>query len=704
MNTAAEPKPALMRRSKAELADEVIALRRRLNDLNALAGEDQGQLLDAIMHVSEGFALFDGEDRLVLYNDVYREMYGFSDADLAPGTPLKQLIELNVRRGMLGKERAAKTMRRRTQIYGKTDETFEVPLAGGRWVQIRDRRTSAGGTVSIHADVTMRKQSEQALQAAKEQAEAAADARSEFVAVVSHEVRTPMNGVLGMARLLRDTTLDPEQRECVETIVASGEALLTILDNLLDISKLDADKLELETAPFIVADVVQQSVAVMAAPAQQKGLMLVSDVDVGLPAVVTGDPHRLRQVLLNLISNAIKFTTHGKVLVTAQVESGDGDNVVLAFAVADSGVGISPEVQAKLFRDYTQGAVDVARKYGGTGLGLAICRRLVDLMGGEIGVDSTPGVGTTFRFTVSLAIDRDTDVAELRRHRASPIPAGDRVTAVRPLRVLQVEDNAANRNVVEKTLARAGHRVFSVGDGAEALTALAAAGAVGGFDIVLMDRHMPEMDGNEATRRIRQLTGPERAVPIIGITAGATKAEMKSCLEAGMNAVLSKPLDGIELLAEMVRLTSSGPESVTAKPEADRPVLMVDDTRSSRVVARNQLAKLGLECDLAASGAEALRMVETRDYAIIFADISMPEMDGLELTQRLRQIERIRARNVPIFAVTGHTNTADHKRFRAAGMVDILVKPATIRQMADVIDRWYPTGADADAGEGDSAD
>jgi len=349
MTATTETKSALIERSKDELADEVIALRRRLNDLDALAGEGRGQLLDAIMHVSEGFALFDGEDRLVMYNDVYREMYGFSDADLKPGTPLKQLIELNVSRGMLGQDRAAKTMRRRTEIYGKTDETFEVPLAGGRWVQIRDRRTSTGGTVSIHADVTMRKQTEEALQVAKEQAEAAADARSEFVAVVSHEVRTPMNGVLGMARLLRGTRLDEEQRECVDVVVASGEALLTILDNLLDISKLDADKLELETVPFIVADVVQQSVALMAAPAQQQGLALTSELDPALPAVVLGDPHRLRQVLLNLISNAVKFTAQGSVSVTARVDAVAGDDAVLAFEVTDTGAGITPEVQEKLF-------------------------------------------------------------------------------------------------------------------------------------------------------------------------------------------------------------------------------------------------------------------------------------------------------------------------------------------------------------------
>ncbi|MCH7864138.1 MAG: response regulator, partial [Proteobacteria bacterium] len=655
-----------------------------LSQAREAAETAEARLMDAIENISEGFALFDADQRIMLCNSMYRDIYGYDEADTAPGASLAELTQLDIERGVLAKEQGGEEMmRRRTEIYGETQETFDVPLAGGRWVQIRDRPTSGGGTVSIHTDITERKRAEAVLTTAKEQAEQDALAKSDFVAMVSHEIRTPMNGVLGMARLLRDTDLDDEQRENVDTVIASGEALLRIIDDLLDISKLDANKLELESSPFNAADVVAQSMAVMAPRAEEKGLAFTSTVDPAVPPVLIGDSHRLRQVLLNLISNAIKFTEKGSVdvRVTRAMESGDG--VILTFAVSDTGMGISAEAQEKLFGEYTQASMEVTRKYGGTGLGLSICRRLIGLMGGEISIDSAPGEGSTFSFTASFAAASEADAAKLLEqaddHEAVPAFAG---APARSLKILQVEDNATNRDVAEKILTRAGHRVVNVENGIEALAII----ETGGFDVVLMDRDMPEMDGIEATRRIRALDGPLASIPIVGITASAIKRQVDECLDAGMNVCLTKPVGIRELRATVERL-AGGADGETGDG-ARLPILVVDDDAVGRAVAEKQLAKLNVPCETAENGAQALEMAAAGRYRVILADISMPEMDGLEFTRRLRETEHEGGRRTPVIAVTGHVGRDDRDRFLDAGMDDVLTKPLAFETLVQVLDRW----------------
>ncbi len=533
------------------------------------------------------------------------------------------------------------------------------------------------GTVQ---DITEHKRIENVLKEAKEQAEKAADMKSEFVAVVSHEVRTPMNGVLGMARLLRDTNLDVEQREDVDIIISSGEALLTIIDDLLDISKLDADKLKLEEIPFIAADLVEQAMAIMIPWAEEQNLELTSTVDTAIPAVLIGDPHRLRQVLLNLMSNALKFTPNGSVSVNTKLQSATNDSAILMFSVKDTGVGISPEAQRKLFADYSQGSVDVARKYGGTGLGLAICRRLVNMMDGEISLESILDEGTTFRFSATFKIDHATNVQEFRKSMLTHTPEHMAMKGKsRTLRVLQVEDNPVNRLVAEKTLARAGHHIVNAGDGIEALSILE--NEI--FDIILMDRHMPEMDGLEATRRIRSMVTPLASIPIVGITASAIKTELQSCLDAGMNAVLSKPLDSAKLLETLDRLSNARINLAVSDP-----VLVIDDTLINRTVAQKKFQKLGVDCDLASSGSEALKMTGINKYSVIFSDISMPDMDGLEFTRRLREQQASHERCTPVIAMTSHASRSDHATFLSAGMNDVLVKPVLIENLAMILNRW----------------
>lgn len=669
---------------------ERVGAEEKLLAANKIAEEAQARLLDAIESISEGFALFGADDRLILNNSHYMKLYDYSADEVGPGTSIAEVTALDYLKGVLAPEFASEeTLRQRAEDFGKTQDTYDIPLADGKWLQVRDRPTSAGGTVSIHSDITERKLAEEVLEKARDDAEAAAQAKSDFVAVVSHEVRTPMNGVLGMARLLQDTPLNEEQQECVDTVVGSGEALLTIIDDLLDISKLEADKLQLETISFIATDVVDQSMAVMSARAEEKSLIFKYSIDPDLPAVLIGDPFRLRQVLLNLISNAIKFTEGGTITVGVKVKQAKDDVANIVFAVSDTGQGVSEENQSKLFSEYSQASVDVARKYGGTGLGLAICRRLVEMMGGEISLESELGKGSTFSFNAVFAIDVETDPADLRLGTSGDAAFLHANTGGLPsLRILQVEDNAINRLVAERILDRAGHEVVNANNGVEAMAMIESGER---FDLILMDRHMPEMNGIETTRRIREIDGPVASVPIIGLTAGALERELEACRDAGMDEVLTKPVDTIELVSTMARLIL-GDESQNLL-SAQLPVLVVDDTRVNRTVAKRQLAKLGIECDLAESGEAALELMNSNAYSIILTDITMPGMDGMELASRIRGSEAESVRQMPVIAMTGNASMEDRERYLGSGMDDVLVKPVVIEDLAAVLGRWLSKSA-----------
>jgi len=409
-------------------------------------------------------------------------------------------------------------------------------------------------------DITERKEAEEALLHAKEQAEALAQSKSEFVAVVSHEVRTPMNGVLGMARLILDTELDEEQYEYAETIVRSGESLLTILNDLLDISKLEAGRLDLETIPFDPRETLEDTISIMATRAGDKGFDLRANIDENVPGVLKGDPNRLRQILFNLVSNAIKFTSEGHVEISMAAVPISDEKIEFQLAVRDTGSGISKEVQEKLFTPYTQASADVARKYGGTGLGLNICRRLADLMGGEITLESKMDLGSTFRLTVPFGIGTAVELEALRRE-TKPLASELWQRPGVQLSILLVEDNEINLRVAIRMLEKQGHQIDYVENGLEAVKAIESKP----FDVILMDRHMPVMDGIEATRRIRALQGRVASTPIIGVTAAANQQEIGACLVAGMDDVITKPIDPVALTKALGKFSrSSGTPDVVA--------------------------------------------------------------------------------------------------------------------------------------------
>jgi PAS domain S-box-containing protein len=435
--------------------------------------------------------------------------------------------------------------------------------ADGRWRYIEmmamnrfDDRVVAA-LVLNYRDITYRKQVENELHAAKEAAEAANRAKSEFLANMSHEIRTPMNGILGMTQLALEAASREEQNEYLGLVKSSGEALLVLINDILDLSKIEAGRLELEQIPFNLRALVDSTVKSMEWRSAEKELALTAQVKDTVPAQVVGDPTRLRQVLVNLLGNAIKFTDEGRVSLHVDMEADAGGDVALHFAVEDTGIGIPADKQQLIFEAFTQADGSTSRKYGGSGLGLAICARVVEMMDGHVWVDSAPGRGSTFHFTSVFGRGAEPIVES---------PAASAAPAVRALNVLLAEDNPVNRLLATKLLERDGHRVTTANDGCEALEKLAA----DHFDVVLMDVQMPELNGFEATAAIReQERGTGRHQFIVAITAHALKGDRERCLQAGMDSYVSKPVGRAELaavLAEAAEHVKHHPDAVGVNP------------------------------------------------------------------------------------------------------------------------------------------
>ena len=527
-------------------------------------------------------------------------------------------------------------------------------------------------------------------------AEQASRSKSDFLARMSHEIRTPMNGVLGMAELLHhSTTLDDRQRRYAATIYQSGHALLGIINDILDFSKIEAGKLELEKTPYNLRDIVEDAVEILAERAHTKGLELICDLPSKLDITVLGDAQRLRQVIINLISNAVKFTERGEIKVSARQVGGDLLTALVRFEVTDTGKGIQPENLATIFESFAQEDNSTTRQYGGTGLGLAICKQLVELMGGEIGISSKPGIGSTFFFTVPLAAD-PTAVREL--------PAG----GLNRARMLIVDDNLTNREIVGQHLRSWGVMVSEASSGREAMAILDR--ALGGqYDALILDGQMPDMDGAALARAIRA-HHEYSDVPILMMNTVLTAAPAQTSAQQAKAAYLTKPVRRAALHACLsqfmnhrsgatLTLTSAAPQATAAAgpgrqqpaTTATRRVLIVEDNVVNQEVARAMLQELDVAAVSAWSGEEALEKLATERYDAILMDCQMPKLDGYATTRRFREWEQARQQpRTLIVALTANALAGDAEKCIAAGMDRYLSKPFTIEQLHQALE---PDGA-----------
>jgi two-component system, sensor histidine kinase and response regulator len=653
------------------------------------------QRKEAIMEAALDTILsIDGQGRIIEFNSAAERMFGYSRWQVLDKEMAELIVPPSLRKQhRAGMERYLSTGE--SQVLGKRIEITAMRADGTEFpVELAITRISVEGPPQFTAfirDITDRKQAQSQLEMAKEAAEAANRAKSEFLANMSHEIRTPMNGILGMVDLTLGTDLTQEQREYLDLARSSVDALVGVINSILDFSKIEAGKLELDVIDFDVRSTADDAISSFAFPAANKGLELACDIASDVPEGLVGDPGRLRQVLVNLVGNALKFTEQGEVVVRVLVQSQTEDDVCLRFAVIDTGIGIPPEKHKLVFESFQQADGSTTRKYGGSGLGLTICSELVHLMGGKIWVESTPGMGSTFFFTVVLKLQK----GRLPGLRARAI------SELQDMAVLIVDDNATNRFLLQDLLLNWRMRPTLANSGPEALGIMERARLRGAaFPLVLLDCHMPDMDGFEVAERIKHDSHLAGAT-IMMLTSGGKKGDAARCREVGIDGYLTKPIRRSELL-DAIRLVlgSAGVGQEEGEPptlitrhtvhEQHRPmqVLLAEDNVVNQKLAVTLLEKRGHTVQVATNGLEAVAAAESRSFDIVLMDVQMPQMDGFEAVSIIRQREGASDRHTPIVAMTAHAMAGDRERCLEAGMDGYIPKPIQAQSFVDTVEEF----------------
>ncbi len=638
-------------------------------------------------------AVIDRDRRIRSLNRKFTALFGYQ-ADEATGRPLDELV--------VPEEQRAASRRLEQRVWQGESVTAETERRhrDGRLIPVRLAAAHAqdvtGEVVIVsYEDITDRRLAEAAIREARDVAERAARARSAFLANMSHEIRTPMNAVLGFVELVLDTELGAEQRRALELVRSSSEALLTILNDILDYSKIEAEHLELESIPFDLPKVAHATATLLAVRAREKHLELTVDVAPDVPHLVRGDPTRVRQVLMNLIGNAIKFTEQGEVGVSASVVQRDGARASVQFRVRDTGIGISSEQLATIFREFTQADASMTRRYGGTGLGLAISRRLVALMGGDLTVASEVGRGSEFSFTLPFPIEAAAPQALIH---GGAVHLGGR-------RLLIVDDNETNRRILRDMLGAEGAAVQEsprADAGLEALRRAARDGAP--YDLAILDAQMPERDGFQLAAAVRA-DSELLDTRLLILTSAGQRGDGERCRQLGIQAYLTKPIaraDLIEAVGAVLAGAAPGggvADLITRHSIAESRhtlrILLAEDNPVNQQVATAMLVKRGHQVDVVGDGRAAVEAVAARGYDVVLMDIQMPELDGFGATERIRALPQ--GRTLPIIALTAHALSGERERCLAHGMSGYLAKPFKAHDLFTAVESRGPAGTETSA-------
>ena len=699
-------KQAELSAANHELSLHALALRKRIGETEAevetVRGENEKvksdltlanakievaerRLWHSMQTIRDGFAFFDNQSRLIGANATYLGVFD-GLPELAPGISYRRILEILTEKKLIdiGSESPKDWQDRMMARWAQPQpDSVVIKFWNGEYFKVIAHRGIGGEVVSLGMNITASVQHQAALEAARERAEAANRAKSAFLANMSHEIRTPMNGIVGMAELLSETPLDDEQRLYLNTIRNSGEALLVIINDVLDYSKIEADKLVLHAEQFDFERCILEVAMLLQPSVRDKGLSLLVDYDLFLPTLFVGDPGRVRQVLTNLVGNAVKFTSNGHVLIRVTgVPNAESDQCDIHVAIEDTGIGIETEKLEHIFEEFNQVEDKQNRAFEGTGLGLAISERLIKLMGGSVWVESEPGHGSCFGFRVSLPTAEGPQPA--------PPNLSDRVR-----HVIVVADMAVSRDILSKQLGRLGSHVTVCASGTEALTAID-----GSVDLLLCDHDLPDMDSLELATEVKSRGWDNLPVVVMTTNPGVIQANPARHLIKG---VLQKPIPRVALYSRLSALgrATLTPETAPAAPETPQPggnlrrmrVLAAEDNRTNQLILKKMVKDLNIDMQFAANGIEVLEKHRDFDPDLIFMDISMPKMDGKQATTEIRRREGATGRHVPIVALTAHAMAGDDEGILSAGLDRYLTKPLQKRKIQKMILDFQPEGA-----------